>query len=238
MNYHKFNSLLKPLFTILLIANYSLLPIRYCNAQVIKGAIIGGVNLSQVDGDQVYGFHKFGLNAGASAIIPLKNRFDIAIETIFSQKGSYQKPQYDYSPSVPSHDSTGEYELKLTYIEVPVLFQYQDKGGFIVGAGFSWGRLVNVREKEFSTSANSVVWDNVTLNDGTYKKSDWDILGDIRLKIYKGLQFDFRYSYSFIKIRDRYFYYFKKLRHQYNNFLSFRLIWIINSKTEEENIKK
>jgi hypothetical protein len=224
----------RTLFIILFTIHYSLFTFYYCNAQQIKGALIGGINLSQVDGDQVFGYHRYGLNAGASAIIPLKKRFSVVIETIYSLKGSKQKPQYPYNPFVPTHDSTGEYELKLTYVEVPVLCQYEDKGGLTFGAGFSWGRLVNVKEKEYDVKANSVVWDNISLNDGTYRKNDWDVLVDLKFRIYKGLKFNARYSYSMIKIRDRYFYYFKKLRHQYNNFLSFRLIWVINSKNEEE----
>ncbi len=230
MNSHRYRTLFITLFTI----HYSLFTIHYCSAQQIKGALIGGLNLSQVDGDQVYGFHKYGLNAGASAIIPFKKRFAVVIETIYSQKGSYQKPQFDYNPFVPKHDSTGEYALKLTYVEVPVLCQYEDKGGFTFGAGFSWGRLVNVKEKEYNVISNSVDWNNVTINDGTFRKNDWDVIADIKIRIYKGLKFNARYSYSIFNLRDRYYYYFKKTRHQYNNFISFRLVWVINSENEND----
>ncbi|MCF8331934.1 MAG: hypothetical protein K9H84_05735, partial [Bacteroidales bacterium] len=63
-------------------------------AQVIKGAAILGTNLSQVDGDEIYGFHKFGLNVGASAIIPIDDRWSVSLETLYSEKGSFRGPQY------------------------------------------------------------------------------------------------------------------------------------------------
>ncbi|MDD5508213.1 MAG: hypothetical protein PHD25_07755, partial [Bacteroidales bacterium] len=66
-------------------------------AQFIKGAVIGGVNLSQVDGDEVYGFKKFGANVGAAAIIPFTDHWEVSIETIFSKKGSHQRPQREDS---------------------------------------------------------------------------------------------------------------------------------------------
>jgi hypothetical protein len=64
------------------------------SAQRIKGAVIAGMNLSQVDGDEVYGYNKVGLNAGASAILPVGKWFSFSIETVYSQKGSKQGEQY------------------------------------------------------------------------------------------------------------------------------------------------
>lgn len=195
-----------------------------------------GSNLSQVDGDQVYGYKKIGLNTGVSAMIPLGRRFYIVPEILYSEKGSYQKPEYI------DEDSTGEYRLRLNYAEVPILLQYADKNGFIFGAGISYGRLVHVKEKEYNRISREIEWNNVSLNDGTYKKSDYDILADLRLRIFKGFYFNLRYSYSITKIRTRYFPKpWNKTRDQFNNLLSFRVVWIINDRyenlTETENVR-
>ena len=40
------------------------------------------------------------------------------------------------------------------------------------------------------------------------------------------------------EIRKRYFYYHKLTRYQYNNLLSFRIIWVINDRRIDEQVKK
>lgn len=189
-------------------------------AQFIKGAIIFGTNISQVDGDEVYGYKKMGFNFGASAIVPFNNKWAVSIENIYSQKGAYQKPQYADSLS-------GEYKLNLNYVEVPVLVHYTDKDLITVGAGFSWGRLVKVDEWEHGTKTNT------SLNSGTYSQNDVNILADLRFRIWKKLKFNVRYAYSIPKIRTREHYNLSGdtwIRKQYNNFLSLRLIYVFNER--------
>lgn len=184
--------------------------------QNIRGAIAGGINATQVDGDQIYGFHKIGLNAGAIAIIPFTKHFSASLETSYSQKGSYQSPQ-------TADSLTGEYKLTLNYVDVPVLFQYSDKNIFKVGTGFSWGRLVNF--KEYISSR----WVIYTPN-GPVNKNDVDVLIDIQLRLFQGFHFDFRYMYSVAKFRTVTFQSkitgYTWTRKQYNNDLAFRLIYI------------
>ncbi|MFA4863775.1 MAG: hypothetical protein WC605_08400, partial [Bacteroidales bacterium] len=42
------------------------------SAQRFKGAVMGGMNLSQVDGDEVYGYKRVGGHFGLAAILPIK----------------------------------------------------------------------------------------------------------------------------------------------------------------------
>lgn len=192
------------------------------HAQKIKGALIGGFNLTQVDGDEIYGYNKPGLNLGASAIIPFNDFLQLSLENIYNQKGSYQGPQY-------SLDSlTGEYRLNLDYLEVPVLIHYNDKDKLIFGLGVSWGRLVNVKEWEHGRRVEST-----GLNTGTYKRDDWNVLVDFRFRAYKRFWADFRYAYSMAKIRSREFVFLppatgSEFRDQFNNVLTFRVIYIFN----------
>jgi len=198
--------------------------------QRIRGAVIGGFNLTQVDGDEVYGFHKAGINLGASAIVPFGERWMVSLETIFNQKGSSQGKQYSTLDS-NGIEYTGEYKLKLDYLEVPVLVHYNDRDRIIVGAGISYGRLVNVKEWEHGRKVETT-----TLNTGPYARNDLNILADVRFRVYKKLYFNFRYAYSLVKIRTRVFDPIPgtpgtdKERNQYNNVLSFRLIYVFNEK--------
>jgi hypothetical protein len=198
------------------------------HAQIIKGEAILGLNLTQVDGDEVYGFKKFGANVGAGVLIPFtKNgKWEISLEALFSQKGSYQKPQFSDSLI------TGEYNLRLNYAEVPLMVLFTDKEIVSFGAGFAWGRLVGVEEWEHGQKV-----DSTTLDSGTYSDNDFSILGDLRFRLWQGLKLNLRYQYSLVKIRTREF---EDLagntwtRDQYNNVITLRLIWVFNDKKARE----
>jgi len=198
-------------------------------AQNIKGGLYGGFNLSQVDGDEVYGYRKIGFIGGPTAIIPIKKQFSIRLETIYNQKGSYQKPYY-------KDTNYGMYRLRLNYVEVPVLFHWKDKNKINFGLGASWGRLVGFKEWEHG---NQIYWKKDSI---PYKKDDICGLVDIDLPVYKRFRFNFRYSYSLLKIRTRYFPLINTTRYQYNNMLTFRLLYVfkddpkpIRKKTKKES---
>jgi hypothetical protein len=202
-------------------------------SQIIKGEAIFGTNLTQVDGDEVYGFRKWGINVGAGVLIPFdkKGRWDVSLEALFSQKGSYQKAFYE--DSCDGQRQTGEYNLRLNYVEVPVLVMYTDKDFISAGAGFSWGRLVGVTEYEHGQLIEE------TQTDGnTYNPNDFSILADVRIRIYKALKFNLRYQYSLLPIRERDFENCRTgdqwSRKQYNNVLTFRLIWVFNEEKSQE----
>ena len=198
-------------------------------AQRIKGAVFVGANISQVDGDEIFGFNKVGFNVGAAAIIPFAENFSFSIETIFNQKGSYQGKQYRDTDSL-GNILTGEYKLKLDYLEVPFMIHYTDKDIITAGVGFSYGRLVNVKEWEHGR-----LIETTTLNTGPYDRTDFNILADIRFRIYKRFKFNIRYAYSLAKIRTRDFYDifgdYVNTRKQYNNLITFRLIYVFNEKS-------
>jgi len=185
-------------------------------AQNIKGGVIAGINATQVDGDEVFGYHKYGLNVGALAIIPFGKNFSASIETLYNEKGSYQRPQFDDSLS-------GEYKLILNYLDVPFLFSYTDKDAIKFSAGFSWGKLVQFKEWEHG---NRIDWKTPY---GPYKNNDANILIDVQFKLLTGLNFDFRYAYSVAKLRTRTFK-TGEVRKQFNNVLSFRLIYVFKDK--------
>ena len=200
-------------------------------SQNIKGAILFGTNISQVDGDEVFGFKHYGFNVGASAIMPLgDSKWSIALETTYSQKGAYEK----YDPA--GIDSVYPYyNLRLDYVEVPVVIQYTDKNIITFGTGLSWGRLIEFNEIEHGLK---VQWENTY---GPYSRSDIDWLADLRFRVYERLHFNIRYSYSLSKIRTRT--YIKPQgttwdRRQYNNIITLRLVYIFNETVPKKRKKE
>jgi hypothetical protein len=194
----------------------------------IKGLVMVGLNLTQVDGDEVYGYYKAGLNAGVGASLPLGKGFAFNVETIFNQKGAYKKYTI-------AGDSSGlpYYHLKLDYVEIPVTFSYEDKHIWTLGLGFSYGRRVSYREIERGIPQDS---------GSRYGKNDFCILVDLQFRVWKHLKFDMRYQYSMAKIRTRNFGPTLSgdtwTRDQYNNMLTFRALYVLNEKYTPVHKKK
>ena len=55
------------------------------HAQIIKGELFVGGNATQVNGDECYRYRKYGVHAGAGALIPITNWMDVGLEVLFNQ---------------------------------------------------------------------------------------------------------------------------------------------------------
>lgn len=220
------------LFTIVLLI--------FCNltasSQRFQAAIAGGFNTSNVQGDDVYGFRKYGGNAGIMAIVPFSDHLHGSLEIGFSQKGAYHKPGGRGMDYRKKHDYDG-YKIILDYLEIPVLIHYQDKNQMNFGAGISFGRLVKVQEFEdvyLDTIVKLERIESTTLK-GPYNQSDINAVFAMRFPIFKSLKFDARYTFSLLNIRERYFIEADVKRKQYNQVLTFRLLYVINEKASLKN---
>ena len=209
------------------------------NAQVVKGALIGGINLTQVDGDECLGYKRLGANVGAAAILPFTDMWSLTLETIFSMEGSRKQGvegmwEYNDNPAIPrplppydadSFYLNGAYNLHLDYVRIPLVAHYNDRN-LSLGAGFQYGRLIRVKELEQDT------YNTTYIAEEAYKNNDFSILADVKYRIYGGLFANFRFSYSLLSIRTRTFHNiqtgYEWDRHQYHNTLTFRLMWVIN----------
>lgn len=186
--------------------------------QRILGALSAGINLSQVDGDQIYGFHKIGFNGGPSVIIPFgkSKKWSTTLELLFSQKGSHQ--------NVGPDDTTGEprpyYYLVLDYVEIPVLVHFTDKKVVAGGVGFSYGQLVNHKEIIHGVRVDSTV----------LQKNDISVIADVRIRLWQRLWIDARYTYSIFKFASRHYnnFYNQWDRNYFNNLISLRFTYIFN----------
>jgi hypothetical protein len=140
------------------------------HAQIVKGEVFFGGNACQVDGDECYGYRKFGVHAGAGALVPITRFMDVGLEVLFNQKGAYKRD----SLNLHLGSYTGSYNLKLNYVEVPLMIYLTDKDRYSVGIGVSYGRIVGIDER---TSGNP---SGIGLGDGRlHWKENEDELPDI-----------------------------------------------------------
>lgn len=140
-----------------------LLPFGRLQAQIVKGEVFFGGNGCQVDGDECYGYKRFGLHAGAGALVPLTSYMDIGLEVLFNQKGTFKKQAIVHNSSFPF-----AYDLKLNYAEVPLMVYLTDKNVISAGIGVSYGRVVGLSEKQDGVSTG------IGLGDGKLHWKDED----------------------------------------------------------------
>jgi hypothetical protein len=101
--------------------------------QRFEGSLVGGAVLAQIDGDRMAGYNKFGFQAGARVNTLLMERWAFGLELLFSQHGS----------SRTLNDPGAVFDkIRLSLVEAPVMIYFRD-WKFQVGAGLSYGRLIN-----------------------------------------------------------------------------------------------
>lgn len=224
-------------------------------AQRFIGFAAAGANFAQIEGDDIHGFTKLGANAGLGLKLPVnrKQNLNVTVELLYSQKGSYKhctKGYFDtlnYSPvafAFPDADIDRnepfnpniKCNLSLDYVQIPVMFRYEDfYTGFTFGLGFSWSRLVRVKEKYNGfTSVNNI-------RTSPYKYNDWSIVADVDIRLYKNLSLGIRWDYSLRPIREMQVGFVKgridgvpnveyEYRKLFNHVVSCRLVYYINEK--------
>lgn len=190
----------------------------FLQSQVFDGMISSGMNFTQVDGDELIGYRKIGFHAGPGVRSHLGGKWYFSLETLFNQKGSYKKypNQWDDSMSLPY------YKLILNYADVVGLLHFDDKALWF-GAGFSAGRLGSMKEIE---RGKIVPW---TYSTRPYRKMDYNVIVSVMFRLKGNLFFNFRYAYSmrYIRIRNFTVGNHQWTRYQYNNMLTFKLIYFI-----------
>jgi hypothetical protein len=101
------------------------------NAQKFYGGLHLGINGSQIWGDKMAGFDKGGLLAGVFIDYPLSDDIFLTMELDYTEKGSRAKDGLI--------ENSGSWNMaKLSYLEVPIFFNYRltDKFDLIIGLSY------------------------------------------------------------------------------------------------------
>lgn len=224
----KFSRLVILIFVLLT----TVFPFEKLYSQRILGALSLGMNLTQVDGDEFFGFHKFGLNVGPMVILPFgpKKNWSVSMELLYSQKGSYHSGQTDSTT----------YRLKLDYAEIPVLLHFTDKKVISAGVGFSYGQLINFKETYGGLPIDTNFFAQPTSGMSNF---DLAVIADLQIRLWSKLWAGVRYQYSMknnrtVMVTDPNDPKNPFTRKQYNNVISVRLTWIFNQEKVDKNSKK
>ena len=180
--------------------------------QKFNGGILAGGLVSQVDGDQDAGYHKFGYLGGAFVSLKVSDRSSFQLEMEYIQKGARR--------NADSLTNTGASLTRLHYFEVPFLYQFTFAKRVQAEIGPAADVLIGAyAEDENSLEAPILVpYRSVTL---------CGIVG-ISCFISDHLKAGLRFNYSLLSIRNGYVYGQRKILFeagQYNNVLSLALSW-------------
>ncbi|TNE78985.1 MAG: PorT family protein [Bacteroidetes bacterium] len=149
-------------------------------AQSFKGALLAGVNLSQVDGDRLSGYNKVGPVFGVAISRGLKENWSLEMDILGSFKGA--RPRADEN----NLGTLAFRRLNAIYVEVPFLLRYHyQKFKFLGGASF--GVLVAAQRE-----------DNVGTFDVTdsYKRMEFTGIFGATYALNKQWELFSRFSYS------------------------------------------
>jgi hypothetical protein len=141
----------------------------YSNAQgqfSLNGVV--GVTASQIRGDDLAGYDKLGITGGLRLSTILKNKADINIELLYSQRGSQSELSRD--------NALPQVKVNLDYVEIPVYVSlvdwYIEEDDYYrvqVHGGLSYGRLIN-------SSSIDEVNGSLDLLAEAFNKSDFSYL--------------------------------------------------------------
>jgi Outer membrane protein beta-barrel domain len=182
------------LYLILLFFASSVLSAQKYSSLFKAGATIG-VNLSQIDGDEQFGYNRKGLNFGLRGAVILRKDIDISTELLYSERGT--KPDNDEISK-----QKRVIDVSLSYAEVPILFNYfydkSDMGHYRwnIYVGVSYGRLLKSDTKiRKSVSLTDTLQQNL-VNAIGYNTADLSLIIGIKRYFTNRVGVSLRHTFS------------------------------------------
>lgn len=154
-------------------------------AQEFNAGLKGGLSATQISGDQLSGFDKAGLYAGAFVNLYLWPNACLQMEMSFIQKGSRKNPD-------PDKNDFTEYRLNLDYIEVPLIYRVDYNERFSIEAGMALAALLHSREEAYPPLAPTPA----------FNKQDFSVLGGGYFHFADRMYINLRYQSSILPVRE------------------------------------
>ena len=152
------------------------------NAQSFGGGIIAGASTSQVAGDLLGGFNKIGFLAGAYTSLNVKENISFQFEITYIEKGSK-------NPNIHKKNIA---EITLSYVEVPISINLQQKENLGVEVGILPAFLINAEMNDYFSEIEI---------DPAFTKYDFGVFAGINYHITDNIILNTRISNSIIPIR-------------------------------------
>lgn len=132
---------------ILAFISFTALNTSFLQAQEFKGAISGGITSSQIGGDELSGFSKWGFYVGPKVTYPLTDFTSLGLQLLYTRKGS--RRDNDEIRLFRGPWDRARYD----YIDVPVFLQFHVKEKFSLHGGLYGGVLINAQSNSVDIEA-------------------------------------------------------------------------------------
>ncbi|MBP93710.1 MAG: hypothetical protein CMC55_06290 [Flavobacteriaceae bacterium] len=178
------------------------------SAQDVRFGVKGGVNFANVAGDYGYtGFDeaygdsemKVGFHIGGLAELKLSDKFALQPELLFSSQG-YKSNYFDFD------DRKVDYNVNLSYVNIPIMAKFFPIEGLSIEAGPQVGFLVSAKD-EFNDYENDLFDDDEDIDTkDLYKTIDFGLNFGVSYELPSGLFFSARYNLGLSKVDDEDYY--------------------------------
>jgi hypothetical protein len=120
----------------ILLSMIVLLFVHHVRAQRFSAELIGGVNITQVDGDGFGGYYGGGIAAGFAAFFELDEKLAIGPEFMYSMKGA--------KTSIDQQNELGypRFVWRINYFDVPLMARYTVNDYLVAQGGLSVNYLL------------------------------------------------------------------------------------------------
>ena len=190
--------------------------------QIFRAYPAIGATTSQMRGDELRGFKKWGLSAGVGASLSLSrdDSWTMSVEADFTQRGAKNL----------THTPYRLLGFTMNYVDIPLTLHFTDPyGGITIGLGLAYSRLVQQPHGLIQYSPNSFVPDTT---DMSFNKNDFSAALDFRFPIWRGLTFNFRFQHSLLPVKNNWGFTSydngenKWTNNCYNSSISVRLLYV------------
>lgn len=165
---------------------------RHDSERIITAYPAVGATASQIRGDELRGFRKWGFTAGVGADIALSKEYkiDLTIEADYSQRGSYNNTSDPYAL----------FFMTLNYVDIPVSLLWTDPwGGMTFQLGLTYSRLV--QQPNDATAISTPNYFVPDTSDMTFLRNDLAVAIGCRIPVWRGLMLDLRWQHSIIPVK-------------------------------------
>jgi hypothetical protein len=186
--------------------------VKNCAAQSFKLELQGGLAGTQMSGDQLGGFDKVGLVAGAGVSRSIGQKGHLGFRMLYFQKGSQQRVKTDTLKMEVDY-----YLLRLNYLEIPISYRHMIRERFMIEGGPSLGVLLSSKEED----------ENGELAfERPFYKLDFSLYGSVGYEIRSDLSFQFSYFQGIVPVRPHLSgSTFRLNRGQYSSAIVFTLVY-------------
>jgi Outer membrane protein beta-barrel domain len=231
-----------PLLLLICMCCYVGTAIAQVSKSPFKAGAWVGLNMSQVDGDEQYGYDRPGIAGGLRGGVALNRYWEVATELLYSERGS--APAGKNLPMGMNID--------LAYAEVPIMLRYHYypdtklRNRWDVYAGVSYSRMLRSRTRAFEKYVVEDKFITAPLFEKGYRRDEFSFICGLSAYLYRNLGVTFRYNYSFNKFysttidSDYYLFNYERIPIEYlrNYWVTFGVFYEFNTPYVQKTKKK